>query len=397
MAQIVAERENLWNRNYLAVTLANFLLFFSFYLLLPILPLYLRDTYLADKHVIGIILSGYTMTALMIRPFGGYIVDSFPRKQVLLVCYFLFFAFFAGYMIAGTLLLFAIIRGLHGVAFGAVTVANSTVAIDVMPASRRAEGIGYYGVSNNMAMAVGPSLSMYMYDSGVDAMFIFLVALIVSGCGLALNSTLRMKRREPVDNKEPISCDRFFLIGAIPESLMVIFFSFAYGILSTYLAIYGKDEVGIDGGSGLFFMLLAAGLVSARIIAARWVRRGMLTQNIGVGMLVSLVGYALFVGWREPEGFYLSAIVLGIGYGAMCPSFQTVFINMAPNSRRGTANSTYLTSWDVGAGAGILLGGFIAEHSSYHVAYEFALAICVVGAIVFFKHTARHFNRHKLR
>lgn len=397
MAHSVAERENLWNRNYLAVTSANFLLFFSFYLLLPILPLYLRDVYLADKHVIGIILSGYTITALLVRPFGGYIVDSFPHKQVLLICYFMFFALFAGYMVAGTLMLFAIIRGLHGFSFGAVTVANSTVAIDVMPASRRAEGIGYYGVSNNMAMAVGPSLSMYMYDSGVDATYIFLVALVVSGVGLGLNSTLRMKYKEPVDYKEPISCDRFFLVGSIPESLMVVFFSFAYGILSTYLAIYGKDEVGIEGGSGLFFMLLATGLVSARIIAARWVRRGMLTQNIGVGMLISLLGYALFVCWCEPVGFYLSAVVLGAGYGAMCPSFQTVFINMAPNSRRGTANSTYLTSWDVGAGAGILIGGFIAEHSSYHVAYETALAVGVVGAIIFFKHTARHFNRHKLR
>ena len=88
-------KEVLWNRNYIAVCTANFLLFFAFYLLLPMLPLYLRDTFSADRQLIGIILSGYTITALLIRPFGGFIVDSFPRKQVLLICYFLFFAFFA--------------------------------------------------------------------------------------------------------------------------------------------------------------------------------------------------------------------------------------------------------------------------------------------------------------
>lgn len=153
MAHMISQsKEELWNRNYIAVCIANFLLFFSFYLLLPMLPFYLRDSFHADKQLIGIILSGYTVTALLIRPFGGFIVDSFPRKTVLLICYFAFFIFFAGYLIAGTILLFAIIRASHGLAFGAATVANSTMAIDVLAPTRRAEGIGYYGVSNNLAM-----------------------------------------------------------------------------------------------------------------------------------------------------------------------------------------------------------------------------------------------------
>ena len=104
MAHMISQpKEVLWNRNYIAVCTANFLLFFSFYLLLPMLPFYLRDTFAADKQLIGIILSGYTVTALLIRPFGGFIVDSFPRKTVLLICYFAFFIFFAGYLIGGAI------------------------------------------------------------------------------------------------------------------------------------------------------------------------------------------------------------------------------------------------------------------------------------------------------
>ncbi len=390
-------KEVLWNRNFVAVCTANFLLFFAFYLLLPMLPLYLRDTFDADKQLIGIVLSGYTITALIVRPFGGFIVDSFPRKMVLLICYFLFFVFFAGYMIAGTVLLFAIIRWGHGFAFGAVTVANSTVAIDVMPPSRRNEGIGYYGVSNNMAMAIGPSLSMYMYDHHINPDYIFLISLVAAAIGLICNSTIKVKKRETVIGKQPISLDRFFLTNAFPESFMVIFFSFAYGILSTYLAIYGKEEIGIDGGSGLYFLLLAIGLITARLLSSHWVKRGMLTHNIGVGMMITIVGFVIFIFWRDTIGFYLSALVLGGGYGAMCPSFQAVFINLAPNNRRGSANSTYLTSWDMGLGIGVLLGGAIAERSSYHVAYMVALAVCCIGIIVFFKYTAHHFNIHKLR
>ena len=220
---------------------------------------------------------------------------------------------------------------------------------------------------------------------------------MAAAIGLLCNASVKAPAKEQVKGRQPISLDRFVLTNATPEALMVIFFSFSYGILSTYLAIYGKDEVGIEGGSGLFFTLLAIGLISARIFSAQWVKRGQLTRNIGAGMIITIIGFSLFTFWRDITGFYLSALVLGAGYGAMCPSFQAVFINLAHNNRRGTANSTYLTSWDLGLGIGVLLGGAIAEQWSYHTAYIIAVAVCIIGAITFFNHTATHFNKNKLR
>ena len=152
--------ERLWNRNYTQVWIANFLLYFSFMLLTPLFPLYLSDTFGADKQMIGIVLAGYTLTALLVRPFSGYLVDCYPRRMVLLVSFLLFCILFIGYPLSGSLLMFAIIRMLHGAPFGAATVSNSTVAIDVLASSRRAEGIGYYGLSNNVATAISPSISL---------------------------------------------------------------------------------------------------------------------------------------------------------------------------------------------------------------------------------------------
>ena len=87
-------QERLWNSNFIKVSLANFLLWFAFYLLMPLMPLYLSETFHSTKDVIGAVLSGYTIVALLSRPFSGYIVDSYPRRQVLLTVYFLFFIFF---------------------------------------------------------------------------------------------------------------------------------------------------------------------------------------------------------------------------------------------------------------------------------------------------------------
>ena len=120
------EQEKLWNANYWKVMIANFTLSFAFYLLTPLLPLYLSEHFGATKDLIGFVLSGYALTALLVRPFSGYLADSFPRKKVLLVSFFLYFILFGGYLAAGTVLLFAIVRTLHGGPYGAATVANST-------------------------------------------------------------------------------------------------------------------------------------------------------------------------------------------------------------------------------------------------------------------------------
>ena len=135
-------KDKLVTKNYIEILAANFLLYFGFYLLMPVLPFYLAEVFNSEKGTIGIILSCYTMAALCIRPFSGYLLDTFARKPLYLLAYFLFTAAFGGYLLAGTLTLFTLIRIFHGFAFGTVTVAGNTVVIDIMPSSRRGEGLG---------------------------------------------------------------------------------------------------------------------------------------------------------------------------------------------------------------------------------------------------------------
>ena len=186
--------EKLWNGNYCKVMAANFALFFAFYVLTPLLPLYLSEHFGATKDVIGLVLSGYTITALLMRPYSGYVVDSFSRKKVLMLCFGTFSIFFAGYLAASTLLLFTIVRTLHGAPFGALTVSNSTVAIDVLPSSRRTEGIGYYGLSNNLAMALAPTIGIFIYKYTQSFELLFWLALVVACAGWMVDATVKLNR-----------------------------------------------------------------------------------------------------------------------------------------------------------------------------------------------------------
>ncbi len=391
------EKEKLWNAEYLKTWLANFAIYFSFMLVTPLLPLYLSETFGADKHTIGLVLSGYALTALLIRPFSGYFVDSFDRKKVLLLCMFLFFLFFAGYMVAGSLLLFAIIRTLHGAPFGATTVANSTVAIDVLYPSRRAEGIGYYGLSNNIATAISPSVALWIYDACHNYNIIFSLSLLFAGLGFAINSTLKLKKRELVKKANKISLDRFFLVRAWREAVAMICFAFGYGVISTYIAIYGKERLGITGGTGVFFLLLSVGLILSRLIGSRTLRKGMLIWNASLGLLISLCGYFLFAGVHNYFGYYGAALIIGLGNGHMFPAFQTMFINLAPHTQRGTANSSLLISWDVGVGLGIMIGGMLVEYFGYFSAFWAAGFVNAAGVIFFFTNIRKTYQRDKLR
>lgn len=389
--------EKLWNSNYVKVWVANFMIFFSFMLLTPLLPLYLKDTFGADKQAIGIVLSGYTLFALLIRPFSGFFVDSFPRKVVLLICYGLFCVFFGGYLAAGSLLLFAIVRTLHGAPFGATTVANSTVAIDVLHPSRRAEGIGYYGLSNNIASAIAPALAIYILHLTNSYELLFWISLLTSAVGFAINATLKLNTRELVKDKPKISLDRFFLLKGWSEALTMVCFAFSYGVLATYVAIYGKEELGISGGSALFFMLLSIGLILSRLVGSRTLRQGKITQNAAVGVSISVFGYLLFAALHNPVGYYGAALVIGLGNGHMWPAYQTMFINLAPHTQRGTANSSVLISWDVGVGLGILVGGVLSEHIGYHSAFWTAWLVNVAGVAGFFAYVRQSYLRNRLR
>lgn len=372
--------ERLWNINYVKVMLTNFFLYFAFYILTPLLPLYLSETFGASKDIIGIVLSGYTIAALVVRPFSGYIVDSFSRKKVLLVCLMTFFVFFAGYIAAGTLLMFAVCRTLHGAPFGAVTVANNTCAIDVLPASRRNEGLGLYGLSNNLAMAIAPSVGIYIHQLTESYMVLFWIAFFVALAGVISAGTIQLPTKEIIRNKEKISLDRFFLTRAWLLAINIGMFSFCWGVLSNYLAIYSKEELGMVGGTGTFFAIISIGLFASRLQGRKALSKGRLSQNAMGGMLISLVGYTIFVAFPHPVTYYLTAALIGLGNGHLYPAFLNMFVNVARHDQRGTATSSILTSWDLGMGIGVLLGGFVAEHFGYTttfwmVAIENALAI----------------------
>jgi MFS family permease len=401
----VNDKEKLFTASYIFVCLANFMMAFSFFLLVPTLPFYLVDEFNVGKDALGLLLSCYVVAVLFIRPFAGFVADYFQRKKVYLISYLLFALAFACYLSIGKCIVaFVILRIFHGFTFGALNTTGNTLVIDIMPSSRRGEGLGYFGVTNNMAMAFGPMVGLFIITHG-KYWVLFSTAFIIALLGLLLAVLVKVKKRQLNPNSgKLVSIDRFFLIEGIPASIAFFMLAIPYGMTSSYMALYA-EEVGLVHGAGLFFTVQALGLVISRLISGKMVDKGLITQTIKRGIVIAALGVmgegalAFVSGCSVEWGYclyFFSAFLLGYGFGTIFPAFNTLFINMAPNSRRATANATYLTGWDVGIGAGILLGSALSVNG-YSDSFIFG-AILVVAALVYFKsYVAGHFERHRLR
>ena len=402
MAEVKQDR--LFTRDYIFVCIAAFMMSFSFFILVPTLPMYLKDTFGISPALVGVVLSCYVIAVLSIRPMTGFIADTLPRKKVYIVSYAIFVASFLGYFfITQTLALFILLRVLHGFSFGMLTTAGNTLVIDVMPSSRRGEGLGYYGVTNNLAMAFGPMVGLFVISSG-NYTLLFLTSLITGTVGLVLGALVRAPRKKIEKTEFKLSADRFFLKEGIRACFAFFLLAMPYGMTTSYMALYAAQS-GITHNAGLFFTVMAAGLITSRLNSGKRVDRGFVTETILVGICIALVGgfgeaiLSTVSSWSIAAGYvtyFLTAFLFGYGYGTMFPAYNTLFINLAPNSRRATANATYLTGWDVGIGGGMLLGGYISEFN-YSYCYMIG-AVLIFLALLFFKYVVTpHFHQHKLR
>lgn len=397
-------KDKLFTKSFIFACIGNFLLFMGFYLLLPILPLYLIDTFHSSKSEVGAVLACYTAAALAVRPFSAYMADKFNRKPLYLLAYAFFIAVFVSYPLMELLLMFAFMRVLHGLAFGMVTTAGNTLIVDILPSSRRGEGLGYFGIANNLAMAIGPMLGLMLHETTGSYNVIFYSALGSGVLGFFFASQIKTPLKLKAVN-EPLSLDRFLLIKGLRAGFCLLLMAIPYGITTSYVALYAK-EIHLKGSMGLFFSLMAAGMMISRTFSGTMVDRGKIPQVITYGNSIVSIALFLFAALGPISAnhlvvassiLYVVAFFLGMGYGMIFPAYNTLFVNLAPHNRRATASSTYLTSWDVGIGLGLAFGGSLAEISGFPFTIFIGAFLVLLSTLLFATIATPHYRRNMLR
>ncbi len=387
-------KPRLWSLSYLNVCLANFLMACSFNLLMPSIPLYITEQMGVEQSKTGIVLASYAIALMFVRPFSGYVVDLYSRKKILLISFSCYVLIFLGYFWATTVLLFVLIRFLHGITWGLSTVSSSTLAIDVVPSERRAEGIGYYGTFMNVAMAIGPFIAIHIYNNyGFD--ILLWCAIAMGALGIITVALIKAPLRPVVEQTQKLSLDRFFLVKGLPIFLNQLLPCFAWGTIGPFVAQYGK-QIDIPN-AGIFFLFWAGGIIASRVFAGKLVDKGKIHEVNVSAMTIVAISFFVFATLHNIYAFCVSGLFIGVGFGMMFPALQTLYINMAENSQRGTANSTYLIGFDLGLAIGMLLGGYITGIFSFPTLYLVASGLCLLSTIIYWFYSRIVFERKRLR
>ena len=392
--EIQIAKPKLWSLSYLNVCIANFLMACSFNLLMPSIPLYITEQMGVAQSKTGIVLASYAIALMFVRPFSGYIVDLYSRKKVLLVAFSCYVLIFFGYFWATTVMLFILVRFLHGITWGLSTVSSSTLAIDVVPTERRAEGIGYYGTFMNVAMAIGPFVAIHIYNNWGFQVLLW-CAIAMGTLGIVATAMIKAPARPKVEQSQKLSMDRFFLLKGWPIFLNQLLPCFAWGTIGPFVAQYGK-QIGIFN-AGIFFLFWAGGIIASRVFAGKLVDRGKIHEVNVSAMAIVAIAFFAFATIHNIYAFCISGLFIGVGFGMMFPALQTLYINLAENSQRGTANSTYLIGFDLGLAIGMLLGGYITGFFSFETLYLVASGLCLFSVLIYWTCSRVVFERNRLR
>lgn len=382
-------KTRIWSRNFILLTASNFLMCITYYAIISTLPVYLVTSLHAGKNEVGIILAAFTIASILVRPFGGFALDRFGRRTVFLLSLALYSLFFSGYLVAASIVALIALRFLQGLTWGITTISGSTIAVDIIPAEKRGEGIGYFALSTTLGMSTGPVLGIFLqHKFGYTAMFSagIMVSLISLLCAWLMIFP-RLKMGAPVN----LSLHNLFDRKAVMPSLNLLVIMSTYGGLLSFIALYGK-EIGIQNTS-LFFLVFSVGIGISRFTSGKAFDKHGPLNILTVCLSLLILGFLTLVIFKNAAGFYASALIMGFGIGVVFPIFQAMINNLANPMRRGAANSTLYTCLDIGMGAGMVIMGYVAEYVSISATFILSAGIVMAGLFFFRRKTAPYYYK----
>lgn len=379
-------KEKIWNKEFILICLVNLLTFTSFYFLLPTLPIFVMDVLHGETRHVGYIIGILTLTAVMARPVAGYMLDALGRKKIVviaLVC-FAFTAF--SYHIASSLLLLFSLRALHGFSWGFSSTGLGTMASDIVPSSRRGEGLGYYGMMTTIAMAIGPVLSLYVLGQ-YGFTYLFAVSSGIAAIGVLLLFFITSSVETLSEGQRKLTLDSFLERKVFSISAMVFFIALTYGGIVSFITLYAK-ELGV-GNPGIYFLVYAIAIIMVRPYSGKIFDQEGPVRIMGIGLGSIMIAFMLLYIASETFMFLLSAVIMGIGFGIVQPINMAMAIKRVEPFRRGAANGTLMSANDLGIGLGSVLLGMLSGEIGMSLMYLLCSFIIIIPMVIFYLKDAK--------
>lgn len=375
-------KEPIWTKPFISLFLTNLSVFIVFYGLVSTLPLYAKDALSRTDEEAGLLMTIFLISAIIVRPFTGKLLDVVGKRKMLLVS--LFF-----YLICTTLYYFITpfggllaLRFFQGVWFSIVTTAAGSLAADIVPATRRGAGLGYFVMSTNLAVVIGPFIALFVIQTySYDALFILMSVLMIIGAVISL--LIPKMAIAPVESKSKgFTWNDLFEKKALPIAFLASLIAFSYASVLSYLSIYAQEK-GLLPLASFFFVVFAAVMLITRPFTGRIFDEKGPAYILIPGFLCFFFGLFILSFMNSAGLFLIAGAFVGLGYGALVPSMQTLAIQSTSHQRSGYATATFFTLFDSGLAVGSYVLGFIAVQMGYRNVYLLS-ALLVLAVLVLY-------------
>ena len=357
---------------------------------MPTLPVYVQQIG-GGNTAAGLIIGLFSLSAVLARPLFGKLMDSRGRKVVLITGAIIFLIPTVAYRWTDSVWVLLLLRALQGFGWGASTTATGTIAADVIPTHRLSEGMGYYGASSTIAMSLGPALALHMIEDYTfpilffTSVMFYLAVLVTSvpinyrGIHGVKSTTSPAKKGQ---SQTAATKSSFIEKTAIAPSLVLLFSAVTYGGILTFIPTYAEFR-GV-GNVGLFFTVYALVLLVSRPIFGRWADTHGPGSVIVLSILFLVASQIMLVAATSLVWFLAAGFVYALGFGTVQPILNAVTVSLAPPERRGIANATFLTSWDIGISIGSVTLGLISQKFGFLVMWEVSGFSALIALILYF-------------
>ena len=383
-------QEKLWSKRFIAITASSLLMAWAYFALMPTLPIYLVETLRISHRNVGLVMAAFSISAVLVRPISGYLIDNYHRSGVLIISLSLMTAAFGIYPLIGTVSALCLLRFIHGALWSISNSSSAPIVADIVPPAQIGEGIGIYAVTIPVGMTIGPWFGLELLKGrGPDGMFL-------AACGISFLSLLAAicakTPFKPVTRKR-LSLARLFHKKALPISFCMFFVMIAYGAIIVFVGIYAIQKH--FSNVTTFFLCFAAAIFLSRLFAGRLFDKGYISHLILVGLALTGAGM-LWLGYAmNPTQFLAAGVINGLGFGTLTSTCQTAVNSLVKPNERGAVNSTYMISYDLGAGVGSLLIGFLSDKVSIEEIYRYTAFLIILSAGIFMLKAIPHYHRNR--
>lgn len=388
------ENDNqIFTKRFISLFFTNLSIFLVFYSLITTLPLYASGLLGRTDDEAGLLVTAFLVSAILMRPFSGKLLDLYGKKRLLFISLLLYLVCTILYLVFKEFTVLLGLRFFQGIWFSIATTAAGALAADIIPNKRKGTGLGYFTMSTNLAIVIGPFIGLLVIQyASFDALFIVLAVIVAIGSVLALTLNTEDLSQPRKQQKFRLTFNDLFEKKALPLAMVAAVIAFSYSSILSFLSLYAEQQNLLSAAS-YFYAVLAVAMIGVRPFTGRIYDTYGAKYVIIPSFLLFAIGLVILGNADTPFLLLISAIGLGMGYGTLTTSFQSLCVQATAPERTSYATATYFTLFDLGIAVGSYVLGIVAVSIGYSAIYFVSAALMLVMLLVyslFFARTSNH-------